>query len=68
MSMLLLLGSSCVVMAVIPKDADRLVLIVYLVGKFSSSCTANICWLYTAELYPTNLRSQALGTCSLVSR
>ena len=25
-------------------------------------------WLITTELYPTNLRSQALGTCSMVAR
>lgn len=25
-------------------------------------------WLVTTELYPTNLRSQALGTCSTVAR
>lgn len=25
-------------------------------------------WLVTAELYPTNLRSQALGTCSTLAR
>ena len=25
-------------------------------------------WLITAELYPTNLRSQAVGTCSTVAR
>ena len=25
-------------------------------------------WLITAELYPTNLRSQAVGTCSTIAR
>ena len=25
-------------------------------------------WLVTTELYPTNLRSQALGTCSTIAR
>ena len=25
-------------------------------------------WLVTAELYPTNLRNQAVGACSTVSR
>ena len=27
-----------------------------------------ICWVVTAELYPTNLRSQALGLCSTIAR
>jgi hypothetical protein len=25
-------------------------------------------WLYTNELYPTNLRTQAIGTCSMIAR
>ena len=25
-------------------------------------------WLYTNELFPTNLRAQAIGTCSMISR
>ena len=25
-------------------------------------------WLYTNELYPTNLRTQAIGTCSMLAR
>ena len=28
----------------------------------------NVVWLYTSELYPTNLRAQALSACSLVAR
>ena len=40
----------------------------YNLGKFSSSCSMNIVWLYTAELYPTNLRVQSVATCSLISR
>ena len=37
-------------------------------GKFSSSSAVNVAWLYTSELYPTNLRAQALSVCSLVAR
>lgn len=62
------LGCCCLVMAFVDKDKPDLVLAVYLLGKFFASCTTNTNWLYTAELYPTNLRSQALGTCSMVSR
>ncbi len=62
------LGASCLVMAFIPKESRALVLAVYLPGKFFAALSASLVWLFTAELYPTNLRSQALGTCSSVSR
>ena len=62
------LGSSCLFMAIIPKNLGGLVLTMYLFGKFCASSVTSICWLYTSELYPTNLRSQAMGTCSMVAR
>ena len=43
-------------------------LLIYLIGKFVSAACASLIWLYTAELYPTNLRSQALGICSMMGR
>ena len=55
-------------MAAIPKEPYILVLLIYLTGKFLAVCAASTCWLFTSEVYPTNLRSQALGTCSMVSR
>jgi len=59
---------SCLAIAAAPKDWSVLVLIIYLCGRFCAALSANTCWLYTAELYPTNLRGQALGTCSMISR
>lgn len=44
------------------------ILIVYLIGKVSASFGFVIVYLVTAELYPTNLRSQAVGLCSMWSR
>ena len=66
--LLLVLGLDCFLMAFVPKEQSRLVLVLFSVGRFASAATSSLCWLYTAELYPTNLRSQAVGTCSLVSR
>ena len=37
-------------------------------GKCASGAAFLLVWLITAELYPTNLRSQAVGTCSTVAR
>ena len=67
-SLLLFLGIDCFLMAFVPKEQSRLVLVLFSLGRFASAATSSLCWLYTAELYPTNLRSQAVGTCSLVSR
>ena len=39
-----------------------------LIGKFGASASFSIVYVYSAELYPTNLRSTSLGTCSLVAR
>ena len=37
-------------------------------GKCASGAAFLLVWLITAELYPTNLRSQAVGTCSTLAR
>ena len=68
MIFLLALGGICLTMAAIPKEPYILVLLIYLAGKFLAVCAASTCWLFTSEVYPTNLRSQSLGTCSMVSR
>jgi len=39
-----------------------------LVGKFGASASFFVVYLYTAELFPTSIRNQAVGTCSLVAR
>ena len=39
-----------------------------LLGKFGASISFFIVYLYTAELFPTTVRNQAVGICSLVAR
>ena len=39
-----------------------------LLGKFMASASFSIVYLYTAELFPTAVRNQAVDTCSLVAR
>ena len=61
-------GVCCVILAFLPKSYNVAIISFYLIGKcFSEAAFATI-WLVTAELYPTNLRSQAVGICSTVSR
>ena len=65
---LIFVGSCCVVLAILPKSYNYGITFFYLFGKCFSGTGFLLVWLVTAELYPTNLRSQAVGTCSTVSR
>jgi MFS family permease len=65
---LLMGGSCCIAMGFVPKDQSGAVLALYLLGKAGSTCCLNVAWFYTAEIYPTNMRAQAIATCSLVGR
>jgi len=61
-------GFFALCLSFLPKSGSILMLISFLLGTSCSSATSIVLWLYTAELYPTNLRSQSLGVCSTVSR
>ena len=37
-------------------------------GKFGSTAVFGLLYLYTAELYPTEIRGTALGLCCMMSR
>ena len=39
-----------------------------LIGKSASSGGFNIVYVFTSEMFPTVIRNQAVGTCSLVAR
>ena len=39
-----------------------------LIGKFGASAAFGTVCLYTAELYPTQIRSTAIGMCSMMAR
>ncbi len=67
-SSLLLGGSSILAMAFVSKTYSSTILALYIVGKAGSSCCIAVAWFYTAEVYPTNMRAQAVATCSLVAR
>ena len=62
------LGLCCLILAFIPKEYNVGIIIFYLIGKSASGAGFLLVWLMTAELYPTNLRAQAVGTCSTVAR
>ena len=45
-----------------------MVMVLYLIGKCSAGSGILLAWVMTAELYPTNLRSQACGVCSTIAK
>merc|ERR1719239_2084990 len=65
-------GLACVVCGLLQGVQDpglqALQLVLSLVGKFGASISFFIVYLYTAELFPTTVRNQAVGICSLVAR
>ncbi len=51
-----------------PLQQTGAILFFYLLGKCCSGAAFLLVWVITAELFPTNLRSQAVGICSTVAR
>ena len=39
-----------------------------LIGKFGATASFAVVYLYTAELYPTQIRSTGVGMCSMMAR
>ena len=61
-------GICCLILAFVPKDNTYVILVFFLIGKCGTGAAFLIVWVVTAELYPTNLRSQACGFCSTIAR
>ncbi|XP_032194699.1 solute carrier family 22 member 16 isoform X2 [Mustela erminea] len=58
----------CGVIMVIPKGYFVYTVVVTMAGKFAIGASFGLIYLYTAELYPTVVRSLAVGSGSMVSR
>merc|ERR1711976_709475 len=65
-------GLACIGCAFLPGTSDPalhpLSVLLSLLGKFGASAVWGIVFVYTAEMFPTVIRNQAVGTCSLVAR
>ncbi|XP_028450844.1 solute carrier family 22 member 5 [Perca flavescens] len=64
---LLLGGVSLYFIQLVPETLSDLSVALEMLGKFGISTGTALMFVYTAELYPTVLRSTATGTCSTVS-
>ncbi|XP_060648149.1 organic cation transporter protein [Drosophila nasuta] len=57
-------GVSLLLVLAVPAGNTTWIVIFALLGRFGISATYSVVTLYTAELYPTEIRNSALGTCS----
>jgi len=68
----ILSGVACIICGLLQGVDDPglqiLQILMSLVGKFGASACFAIVYVYTAEMFPTVIRNQAVGTCSLVAR
>lgn len=65
----LLLGSfACILIIVLPNNIQALTIALSMIGKFSIAIAFGLIYLYTCELYPTIIRSLAVGSGSMMCR
>ncbi|XP_059481373.1 organic cation transporter protein [Neocloeon triangulifer] len=65
---MLLCAVTCLAAAFIPQDSHTGILILFLIGKVGITASFGIIYVYTAELYPTTMRSASVGACSMMAR
>ncbi|XP_077408622.1 solute carrier family 22 member 16 [Vanacampus margaritifer] len=65
---LLLAGVACVLIIVVPADMEALTIALSMMGKFAIAIAFGLIYLYTCELYPTIIRSLAVGSGSMMCR
>ncbi|XP_031628549.1 organic cation transporter-like protein isoform X2 [Contarinia nasturtii] len=65
---LTLSGVSILIAPWIPKDKSLIVLILFMLGKSSITFAFKVVYVFTAELYPTNIRGTIMNSCSMIGR
>uniref|UniRef100_UPI0037E73855 solute carrier family 22 member 13-like n=1 Tax=Semicossyphus pulcher TaxID=241346 RepID=UPI0037E73855 len=61
-------GAACLVILAVPRDCPVAVTVIAVLGKFASTASFTIIYVYTAELYPTSLRQNGVGLNSMFAR
>ena len=61
-------GISLIAMIFINHDATLLLVTLVIIGQIGISISSMVLWPYTAETFPTRIRSLALGTYSSIAR
>ncbi|XP_068094730.1 solute carrier family 22 member 13-like [Hyperolius riggenbachi] len=65
---LLLGGTACLIITGIPKTLPVVATVLAVIGKFAIASSFSICYTYTAELFPTVIRPNGVGFCSMAAR
>uniref|UniRef100_A0A8C6SW78 Solute carrier family 22 member 16 n=1 Tax=Neogobius melanostomus TaxID=47308 RepID=A0A8C6SW78_9GOBI len=65
---LLLASVACILIIVVPDDIQILTITLSMIGKFSVAIAFGLIYLYSCELYPTVIRSLAVGSGSMLCR
>ncbi|XP_004541810.1 solute carrier family 22 member 16 [Maylandia zebra] len=65
---LLLAAVACFLVIVVPADIEILTIVLSMIGKFAIAIAFGLIYLYTCELYPTIIRSLAVGSGSMMCR
>ncbi|XP_053679243.1 organic cation transporter protein-like [Anopheles nili] len=61
-------GVMCLVTLAIPEDEGWLHTTMFLISKMTISFSFGVLYIYTAEIFPTNLRQSLLSMCSMIGR
>ncbi|XP_061614765.1 solute carrier family 22 member 13b isoform X1 [Phyllopteryx taeniolatus] len=61
-------GAACLAVIAVPEDLPVIATVIAILGKFASTASFTILYVYTAELYPTALRQSGVGLNSMCAR
>lgn len=65
---LFITGFVLIIVAALPSNHSTIKIIIAIVAKFFAVITYNAVYLWSAELFPTEIRSRSIGICEFVSR
>ncbi|KAG9476522.1 hypothetical protein GDO78_003194 [Eleutherodactylus coqui] len=65
---LLLGGAACLIITAIPKTLPIVITALAVIGKFAIAASFSTCYIYAAELFPTIIRQNGVGLCSMTAR
>lgn len=66
--MLGMAACSIIISPFIPKEHANIVLLLFMLSKASMTCAYSAMFVFTAELWPTNIRTTIMNTCLCMGR